>query len=155
MERVLLAMNKMRYNDKGFVNFLIKKNLGRGLMKRARGNRIHLYFKLAELYVIYFDEFSEFLESYCVTSNPLRRCLTNDFKLTETQRQFKCLAIFGNIFSRVWMQKFYVKGDTDLTHIGAYRTVVEAIKNIEDMIANFNLDNLNKDIFGDISLRKM
>ena len=153
MERVLLAMNKMRFNDKvgdpkGFVNYLVKKKLGKGILKRARGNRIHLYFKLAEIYVIYFEEFVEYLEHYCTTANPLKRCLLNDFKLSDTRLQFRCMAIFGSIFSRVWMQRFYVSSDNPLTHIGAYRAVLEAISNIEHMIGNLNLDTLDQDIFG-------
>ena len=60
MERVIMAMNKMRFNDKvdnpkGFVNFLVLRKLGKGLLKRARVNRIHLYFHLAELYVVHYE----------------------------------------------------------------------------------------------------
>ena len=126
MERVIMAMNKMRFNDKvgdpkGFVNLLVLRKLGKGLLKRARGKRIHLNFHLAELYMIHYDVFVEFLESYCTVSNPLRNSL--------------CMAIFGNIFSRVWMKMFYTKSSDELTitHIGAYKLVVEVIETINSM----------------------
>ena len=155
MERVIMAMNKMRFNDKvgdpkGFVNFLVRRKLGKGLLKRARGNRIHLYFHLAELYVIHYDVFVEFLESYCTVSNPLRNSLLHDFCMEETQFQMKCMTIFGNIFSRVWMKMFYTKSSDELTitYIGAYKLVVEVIETINSMTKDLQLGNLDKDIFG-------
>ena len=98
-----MAMNKMRFIDKvgdpkRFVNFLVLRKLGKGLLKRARGNRIYLYFHLAELYVIHYDVFVEFLESYCTVSNPLRNSLLHDFCMEETQFQMKCTAISSCVY---------------------------------------------------------
>ena len=148
MDRVIMAMNKMGYNDKvddpkGFVNFLVLRKCGKGLLKRTRVNRIHLYFHLTELYVIHYDVFVEFLESYFTVSNPLRNSLLHGFCLEETQIQMKCMTILGNIFSRVWMKRFYAKSSDEL-----HKLVIEVIHSINSVINNLQLSTLDKDIFG-------
>ena len=70
----------------------------------------------------------------------------HDFSLEETEFQMKCMAIFGNIFPRVWMKMFYTKSSDVLTQIGAYKLVIEVIQTI-NMIKDLQLGNLDKDIF--------
>ena len=149
MERMLLAMNKMRFNNKvEDPKFSCEEEAGKRHFKKSSGKQNTSLLKLAEIYVIHFEKFVEYLEHYCTTTNPLKRCLLNDFKLSDTRLQFRCMTIFGSIFSRAWMQRFYVSNDNPLTHIRAYRAVLEVISNIEHMIGNLNLDTLDQDIFG-------
>ena len=143
----------MRYNDRvgdptGFSHSLIQKKLGRGFIKRARGNRIHLYFKLSQIYTVHHEDILEYLESYCGTTNAMRKSLIHDFKLPECRLRFKCAAMFGDIFARSWMKKFYVAADTSLTHMEAYQLVLDAMDHLKTMIAAFDVDRLTCDVFG-------
>ena len=73
---------------------------------------------------------------------------TQRVKLPECRLQFKCAAMFGDIFARSWMKKFYVAADTSLTHMEAYQLVLDAMDQLKTMIAAFDVDSLTCDVFG-------
>ena len=76
----------------------------------------------------------------------MRKSLIHD--LPECRLQFKCAAMFEDIFARSWMKKFYVAADTSLTHMEAYQLALNAMDQLKTMIAAFDVDSLTCDVFG-------
>jgi hypothetical protein len=79
-EKIILGMNSMRYKDScgepmTFKLFLENEGLGAGFVIRYRGNRLHVLFHLASIYVQHYDAFVHYLNHKCTVSNSLRAAL--------------------------------------------------------------------------------
>ena len=62
---VVVKVNRIRYKDgkgdpRGFMAFLDKKHLPRGIIPRYRGNRLHIIFHICGVLIEHFDTFYEF-----------------------------------------------------------------------------------------------
>ncbi|KAK6189078.1 hypothetical protein SNE40_005122 [Patella caerulea] len=65
---IVVQINKLRYKDvkgdpKGFVTFLTKKKLPRGILPRYRGNRLHIMFHICGVLFEHYTLFEEYLKT--------------------------------------------------------------------------------------------
>jgi hypothetical protein len=114
-ERVIIAMNKMRFKDSkgdphGFRVFLTDLNLSLSLITRYRGNRLHILFRLAATYIQYHQELKFYLEK----KSDLKTGLIEEFYSTEIISQLQVLGVFGKVLTGPWMKTFYRNAETQL-----------------------------------------
>ena len=63
---IVVELNKLRYMDgkgdpKGFVLFLLKEELPKGLLPRYRGNCLRFFFHICGILIQHYDIFKTFL----------------------------------------------------------------------------------------------
>ena len=101
-EKVILAMNKMRFKDgkgdpHGFRVFLKDNDLPQSLIVRYRGNRLHVLFKLAATYITHYTDMKTYLTKRCLNNSELKTCLIKDYIDDPTTKlQLRVLAIVAN-----------------------------------------------------------
>jgi hypothetical protein len=110
--KIILAFNKLRFKDgkgdpTGFRSFLQKSGLPLGLVKRYRGNRLHILFHLAGIYTKHHDLFLAYLKESCGCKTGLRDGLLHDIQLPTAVLHLKILGLFGKILTGPWMKLFY------------------------------------------------
>ena len=158
-DKLLLAIDKMRYSDgsgdpKGFISFLEKSCLGKGLFVRTRGNRLHVKLKNAETCMRY-AEFLTYFEESCLGHTAFKDAIVAAWKDDVAVQELRALAIYSIILSRLWMKRFYVKHGGELTHMGAFRDVRMVIENLKSYIEQgdcFSVNEITCDLYGNAIL---
>ena len=155
-EKCILALNKARFIDgkgdpHGFPIFLADENLRQSLIARYRGNRLHILFKLAALYVVHFETFKCYHETKSLLNALLKEALIADFGNPVTFTEFKVLAVVGKVLMSPWLKKFYRDSDRQIHHLDGVNAVKKCLKNVQDLAVeeNIALDNIETDFFGD------
>ena len=94
---LVLAINKRRYKDgkgdpQGFVSFVHKNKVCRGILPRCRWNRLHVIFHLCGKLVQYRNLFSAYFKdgASCVG---LRKSILTDFNSEVAQTEMKVLGL--------------------------------------------------------------
>jgi hypothetical protein len=151
-ENLVLAMNKMRFKDGkgdplGFRLFLEKEGLGKGLIPRYRGNRLHIFFELCLIYFQYKDKFLDYLENRCLNNTSLKTGLIKDFKNPVIVSQLQTLAAIGILLTKPWMKLFYVSEQGCLSHMQGYQKVQSVISNIKTFLTS-TPTHIIQDFFG-------
>ena len=103
-EKVVLALNKMRFKDSkgdphGFRVFLSDCNLPQSLIIRYRGNRLHILFKLAAIYIVHYKQIKLYLTTRCLHTSSLKTGLIQDFENPVTYMELKVLAVLGKLLT--------------------------------------------------------
>ncbi|XP_023819113.1 uncharacterized protein LOC105357363 isoform X2 [Oryzias latipes] len=81
---IVLAVNKFRYKDgkgdpRGFVSFLERSGLPKGLLPRYRGNRLHVLFVICQQLMYHYDLFLNFFSTGTVSCGGLQSAILSDF----------------------------------------------------------------------------
>ena len=123
----VLGMNKLRYKDgkgdpRGFVTFLDRCNLPRGILPRHRGNRLHILFHNAGVLIEHQDTFAKLLK-VGTTLGGLRSSLEKDFRNEDTLCELQVLGLLGKHLTGPWMTKFYTAADTEISHVDGINIV--------------------------------
>ena len=108
---LIYQMNKVRYKDgkgdpKGFVIFLDRNNLSRGLLPRYRGNRLHVLFHIAGIMIEHHDKLTEFLKSG-TSLGGLRYSVLKDFSNEIAKGELQVLGLIGKYLTSAWMIMCY------------------------------------------------
>ena len=155
---VILSFNKLRYKDgkgdtRGFVAYLDRKKLPRGILPRYRGNRLHILFHNAAVLIEHHEAFSELLKDG-TTLGGLRSSLQKDFSNKITIVELQVLGIIGKHLTGPWMTKFYTAADSDISHVDAIELVKQVIASLKEMLQDpLQILSSTKDFLGqDIAL---
>ena len=149
----VLGMNKLRYKDgkgdpRGFVTFLDRCNLPRGILPRYRGNRLHILFHNAGVLIEHQDTFAKLLK-VGTTLGGLRSSLEKDFRNEDTLCELQVLGLLGKHLTGPWMTKFYTAADTEISHVDGINIVKELVETLKQMMQNSPMIiPLTKDFFG-------
>jgi hypothetical protein len=153
-ERIILALNKMRYKDgkgdpHGFRVFLQDYNIPKGLIIRYRGNRLHVLFRLASTYITHYGLILKYLTTRCLNNTSLKTALIAALQdpLGLAILELKCLGILGKVLTGPWMSRYY---SNDVNHVDAFVEIKCCLERIEAFIAHgvVVLDDLKIDFFG-------
>ena len=146
----------MRYKDGkgdplGFKVFLADNRLPQSLVIRYRGNRLHVLFKLAAVYVMYYDQIKVYLETRCLNTTPFRASLLADFIHPVAYIEMKTLAVLGKILTAPWMKKFYTKQGEQVHHMDAFNSIKECVHRIEQLVLQekITLHQVTHNLFGE------
>lgn len=151
---IVLQMNKLRYKNgkgdpSGFVTFLRKAQLKRGLLPRYRGNRLHVLFKTCAIFVEHYPAFLEFLSTTAVSCGTLAERLKAAFENPIATRQMCILALLSKLLTGPWMTKFYTTAETPTSHLEGIIVVKSVIENIADTCkAPMEILDTDTDFFG-------
>lgn len=152
---IILQMNKMRYKDgkgdpQGFVTFLDKEHLPRGLITHYRGNSLHELLHLAGIYSVYHDTFLHFLTNGTVSCGGLQSSLCTDFSTIVAKSELHVLGLIGKVLTGPWMQTFYKSAGTQIGHIDGINIVRNVISVLETFAAQpMNVLSCSTDFLGD------
>lgn len=150
---IILQMNKLRYKDgkgdpRGFVTFLDKKNLPRGLIPRYRGNRLHVLFHIAGVLIEHYDTFIELLKTG-TSIGGFRSSLLHDFSSDEARVELQVLGLIGKHLTGVWMKKFYTSAEKEINHVDGIGVVSNVITSLKEMVKKpLNILSTTTDFFG-------
>uniref|UniRef100_A0A8C7YFM4 Uncharacterized protein n=1 Tax=Oryzias sinensis TaxID=183150 RepID=A0A8C7YFM4_9TELE len=152
---IVLAVNKFRYKDgkgdpRGFVSFLEKSGLPKGLLPRYRGNRLHVLFVICEQLIYHYDLFLDFFSTGTVSCRDLQSALLSDFGSATGKVEMQVLGLIGIFLSGPWMSKFYTAAATQtVSHVDGIETVRNVIETIKTFV-EVPLETLvlKKDVFG-------
>ena len=127
-DKVILGLDKMRYNDgcgdpKGFKAYLIRKEIPQNAIVRCRGNRLHVKLRNAESCVKYKHEILEYLKENCLRNTTFKKTIVDALETEITQNHLRALVIFSNILSKPWMKTLYLEENNKLTHWEAFNIV--------------------------------
>jgi hypothetical protein len=156
-EKVILALNKMRFKDSkgdphGFRVFLDDQNLPQSLVVRYRGNRLHVLFKLAAVYITHYTHIKTYLTTRCLHNSELKTSLIKDYTDDPiTKLQLRVLAIIGKILSGPWFKRFYRSQDEQVHHMDAFIAIKECYSCMEVLASKekIHLEDITQDFFGD------
>ena len=154
-EKVIMAFNTFRYKDgpgdpTGMIAFLKEERLSKGLLMRIRGNRLHVKLQNAESLSKHRREFINYLENSCLKDTKFHKCLLSVFKSKVAQYQLAAVSIVSQMYSKVWMKRFYVTQTDALSHFGAFNLVKQVMSNIDDLLnKEFTLADITNDLFGE------
>jgi hypothetical protein len=130
-------MNKMRFKDvkgdpKGFVSFLDKNKLPRGIIPRYRGNRLHILFHTCFIFVKHYKQFMDFLTVGTVKQKTLQKLLCEAFCYATAIKQMCVLALFGKLLTGPWMTTFYVSSEkAAFDHVGGIAIIKKLVQTVE------------------------
>ncbi|KAK6177153.1 hypothetical protein SNE40_015313 [Patella caerulea] len=121
------------------------------LIIRYRGNRLHVLFKLAAVYVIHFDLIKKYLTGYCLHTSTLKTCLIEDFQNLNTLLELKVLALIGKLLTGPWIKRFYKNHEDGLHHLDAFSDIKRCSSRVEDLVSLdvIRIGGLKEDFFGD------
>lgn len=133
---LVLQINKLRYKNgkgdpRGFVAFLDENKLGRGILPRYRGNRLHVLFHIAGKLIEHYDMFLLYFSSGS-SCGGLRTAILQDFKNATSKSELHVIGLLGKMMTGPWMKKFYTSASNEINHvdgIDVVRKVIERIKN--------------------------
>lgn len=151
---IVLQMNKFRYKDgkgdpKGFTTFLDDKKLPRGLLPRYRGNRLHILFHICGKFILYYDEFIQFLTTGTVTCGGLQAGILADFKNPTAVLEMQVLGLLGKLLSGPWMRKFYTSATDQIEHIEGITVMKDVLASLKECRVNpLNILQRTTDFFG-------
>ena len=155
-EKVILGLNKMRFKDgkgdpHGFRVFLHDQNLPQSLIIRYRGNRLHVLFKLAAVYVIHHKSIMLYLTTRCLQTSALKTSLTEDFSNTTTFMELKVLGVLGKMLTGPWLKRFYRNSEKQSHHMDAFDEIKLCLQRINEYLCNetVSIQTLKEDFFGD------
>ena len=150
-----MAFNTFRYKDgpgdpTGMIAFLKEEGLAKSVLLRIRGNRLHVKLQNAESQSKHRRQFISYLENSCLKDTKFHKCLLSVFKSKAAQYQLAAVSIVSQMYSKVWMKRFYVTQTNALSHFGAFNLVKQVMSNIDDLInKEFTLDDITSDLFGE------
>ena len=150
---LVLGFNKMRYKDgkgdpKGFILFLEKENLARGLLPRYRGNRLHVLFHICGTLHQHYLKFLDYLQKG-TSCGGLRSAILKDFNSITGQVEIQVLGLIGKFLTGPWM-KFFYRGTEDHTdHLEGILLVKDVITHLKNMHEPLDLFKMDEDFFGD------
>ena len=156
-EKVILAMNKMRFKDgkgdpHGFRVFLKDNHLPQSLIVRYRGNRLHVLFKLAATYITHYTYMKTYLTTRCLHNSELKTCLIKDYLDDPTTKlQLRVLAIVGKLLSGPWFKRFYRSQEKEVHHMDAFTSIKECHCRMEAFASKDKilLEDITTDFFGE------
>ncbi|XP_065680983.1 uncharacterized protein LOC124817617 isoform X1 [Hydra vulgaris] len=101
---IVIQLNKLRYKDgksdpKGFVIFLDKHKLPRGLLPRYRGNRLHVLFHTCGILIHNYTILKTFLFSGVTLCGGLRNSLYQDFTSEAGILELCALGLIGKLLT--------------------------------------------------------
>lgn len=152
-ENIILGMNKMRFKDGkgdplGFRIFLEEANLGKGLIQRYRGNRLHILFHLALVYHQHYDKFIEYLQNKCLNNTQLRHCLLEDFNNPFFHSELQALGLVGNLLTKPWLKTFYQSHEeSTFSHMEGFQKIQDVLQAMSNFVDATEKD-LSRDFFG-------
>ena len=153
--KVVLALNKMRFKDSkgdphGFRVFLSDCNLPQSLIICYRGNRLHILFKLAAIYIVHYEQIKLYLTTRCLHTSSLKTGLVQDFENPVTYMELKVLAVLGKLLTGPWMKRFYKNQEDGRHHMDAFRDIKACYGRIEMCLASSDIIHLS-DVKRDVS----
>eukprot|EP00112_Aurelia_sp_Birch-Aquarium-sp1_P010535 Seg2246.2 transcript_id=Seg2246.2/GoldUCD/mRNA.D3Y31 product="hypothetical protein" protein_id=Seg2246.2/GoldUCD/D3Y31 len=151
---IVLQVNKLRYKDgkgdpQGFVTFLDRNNMARGILPRFRGNRLHIVFHLCGIYVQHHDKFIALFKDG-TSCGGLRKSILQDFTSEIGKTEMTVLGLFGKLLTGPWMTKFYVSPATQtINYVEGIEVVKDVVILLEQQLENPDgLLSCTKDFFG-------
>ncbi|KAK6168629.1 hypothetical protein SNE40_019824 [Patella caerulea] len=146
----------MRFKDNkgdphGFRVFLSDHKLPQSLIIRYRGNRLHVLFKLAAVYVTHFEAINLYLTTRCLNNSTLKTGLIADFSHPVAYLELKILAILGKVLTGPWMKHFYRGKNEQMHHMDAFNEVNMCSVKVEALMAKdeIKLSDFTEDFFGE------
>ena len=104
------------------------RDISRGTWARTRGNWLHVKLRNAEVCVKYNTELKCYFTHHTTRESVFKSTILEALSTDVATQQMTALAIFSLILSRPWMKKLYVAHGTELTHVGAFKTVIGNLK---------------------------
>ena len=137
-DNIVYQMNRLRYKDgkgdpKGFVTFLERNNLPKGILPRYRGNRLHILFHIAGVLIEHHSALTELLRSG-TSLGGLRSGIYQDFTNEVGKHELQVLGILGRHLTGPWMRKFYTSAEKEINHIDGIRVVQDVLVSLREML---------------------
>ena len=133
---VITALSKIRYKQgKGdpaaFKSFSRKEGIKMKLFPRYVGNRIHILFHLAGIYIILIDKLLHFLKNFCSPLGGLTSAILQDLENADIKTNLRCLGLFGKILTSPWMALTYSEEESNLALSNKFQTCISNLEHIE------------------------
>ena len=135
---IVYQMNRLRYKDgkgdpKGFLTFLERNNLPKGILPRYRGNRLHILFHIAGVLIEHHSALTELLRSG-TSLGGLRSGIYQDFTNEVGKHELQVLGILGRHLTGPWMRKFYTSAEKEINHIDGIGVVRDVLVSLQEML---------------------
>ena len=153
---LILANNKLRFKDgkgdpRGFVAFLDKNKLPRGLLPRYRGNRLHILFHISGILIQKYNLFLDFYKTGPVTCGGLRLAIYTDFNSSLAKLELCVLGLIGKLLTAPWMRTFYTSCEDEINHVQGIEVVRRVTDKLRSVIDNpVELITAECDLFGNV-----
>ena len=153
---LILANNKLRFKDgkgdpRGFLAFLDKSKLPRGLLPRYRGNRLHILFHISGILIQKYNLFLDFYKTGTVSCGGLRLAIYKDFNSSLAKLELCVLGLIGKLLTAPWMRTFYTSCENEINHVQGIEVVQRVTDKVRSVIDNpVELITAECDLFGNV-----
>ncbi|KAK0065977.1 hypothetical protein Bpfe_004774 [Biomphalaria pfeifferi] len=135
---LVLQINKLGFinskgDPKGFVCFLIKNNLPKGLVPRYRGNRLHILFHICGLFIHHYTILLDFCKKL---QSRLWRITISCCDETAKKKQMCALGMVGKLLTAPWLKLFYIPKTERMAYFKAIEFIKDALERIKKSVAH-------------------
>ena len=156
IDQIINHFNSPRFTDnlgdpRGFRINLVKNGLPKGLLKNARGNRLHLFFQQAEVHANHHETLMDYVKNKCAKKLDNTVKLVTDYSRPLAHAEFQTVGIMSRLLSAPWMSRFYRNPERSFTYVEAFKQVRHVIMRLTEIHENEELDvnAIHNDLFGD------
>ena len=106
IDQIINHFNYLRFTDNlgdpsGFRIHLVKNGLPKGLLKNARGNRLHLFFQQAEVHANHHESLMDYVKNKCAKGLDNTVKLVTDYSRPLAHAEFQTVGIMSRLLRGV------------------------------------------------------
>ena len=123
----------------------------KGLIKNARGNRLHLFFQQAEVHANHNETLMDYVRNRCAKKLDNTVKFITDYSCPLSHAEFQTVGIMSRLLSAPWMSRFYMNPERSFTYVEAFKQVRHVIMRFAEIRDNEKPDvnSIHNDLFGD------